>query len=384
MRGNKWGAQPPKRIHKRHMQPIRQMVWAMGLGALCALPALAQTTRDSQKMLDKSFTSTAGAVKYLLFVPANYDATKRYPLVVSLRGQGSTYIQATDNFEMAHPWIVDSIQARVPHFIMVPEPITGTWGPIGQSASNGVMNGSSKGVLEAVEDLKKQYSLDTNRFVITGFSLGGSGVYHNIELKPNFWAAAIPTSAGGDTNQIESIGKTPIWHHQGSTDGTAGIRMAKALDDHRFKVVRFTVDFTINNPTAWRTAVQGGAKPEDVAFKNARAPVTVDSLRRAIAGGANYIYTELTGGNHEAGWMGAAHNPLLATWAFSKVRGGSTVSLAPKTDRKQRNRAVRVGLIQPIWMHRQAIPENGATLIFDTQGRQLRLSRDALILRPAL
>jgi hypothetical protein len=175
--------------------------------------------------------------------------------------------------------------------------------------------------------LKKQYSLDTNRFVLTGFSLGGSGTYHVIELMPDYWAAAIPAAAGGDTNQIESIAKTPTWHHQGSTDGTAGRRMSLALENHQNKVVRVVVDFNINSPGGWQTAVQGGAKPEDVAFKNAKAPVTLDSLRRAIQGGANYIYTELTGGNHEAGWMGAAHNPLLATWAFSKVRGGATVSI---------------------------------------------------------
>jgi hypothetical protein len=148
-------------------------------------------------------------------------------------------------------------------------------------------------------------------------------------LKPNFWAAAIPTSAGGDTNQIEKIAKTPVWHHQGSTDGTAGRRMSKALEDHKYKVVRVVVDFTINSPSGWSSAMQGGAKPEDVAFKNAKAPVTLDSLRRAISGGANYLYTELTGGNHEAGWMGAAHNPLLATWAFSKVKNGATVSIQP-------------------------------------------------------
>jgi predicted peptidase len=363
----------------QHLRPTWVKALAPALVLACAATSLvAQTTRDSQKMLDKSFTSSAGAVKYLLYVPANYDATKRYPLVVSLRGQGSTYIQATDNFEMAHPWIVDSIQARVPHFIMVPEPITGTWGPIGQSPSNGVMNGSSKGVLEAVEDLKKQYSLDSNRFVLTGFSLGGSGVYHIIELKPNYWAAAIPTSAGGDSNQIESMAKTPIWHHQGSTDGTAGIRMAKALDDHKYKVVRVVVDFTINNPAGWRTAVQGGAKPEDVAFKNIKAPVTLDSLRRAIAGGAKYIYTELTGGNHEAGWMGAAHNPLLATWAFSKVRGGSTVSIAYKpTDRpngranKATHRFLRAGTTSA-----DITADNAANALFDLQGRQLRPIRD--------
>lgn len=300
-------------------------------GFLLALsrPAEAQGTQDSQKMLDKSFQSSAGALKYLLFVPKTYVATQKYPLVVCLRGAGSTYVTATDNFEMAHPWIEDSIQTRMPHFVMVPECISGSWGGLAGAASGGVMAGPSKAVIEAIESLKSQYSLDTNRFILTGFSIGGSGTYHNIELKPNYWAAAIPTSAGGDTNQIVSIAKTPIWHHQGSTDGTAGRRMSTALESHKFKVVRMVCDFTINSPAGWRTAIQGGAKPEDIAFKNARAPVTVDSLRRAIEAGANYIYTELTGGNHEAGWMGAAHNPLLAKWAFSKVRGGQSVSLAP-------------------------------------------------------
>ena len=302
--------------------------------AFSALPSQAQT-RDSQKMLDKSFQSSAGALKYLLFVPKDYDATRRYPLVVSLRGQGSTYIQATDNFEMAHPWIVDSIQARVPHFIMVPECLSQTWGGLAGRPSGGVMEPSSKAVMEAIEDLKTQYSLDTNRFILTGFSLGGSGTYHILELKPGYFAAAVPASAGGDSSKTEAMAKTAIWHHQGSTDGTAGKRMAQGLDNHGYKVVRVVCDFTINNPNAWRTSLQAaGGDAEAVAFKNARAPVTLDSLRRAIDAGARYLYTELTGGNHEAGWMGAAHNPLLARWAFSKVREGHTVSLAPREGRK--------------------------------------------------
>ncbi|HLP41906.1 MAG TPA: hypothetical protein VK465_10395 [Fibrobacteria bacterium] len=309
-----------------------------------AASTLAQGTRDSQKMLDKSFQSSAGALKYLLYVPKEYSETQRYPLVVSLRGQGSTYIQATDNFEMAHPWIEDSIQARVPHFVMVPECLSGNWGGLAGSPSGGVMASSSKAVMEAIEDLKKQYSLDTNRFILNGFSLGGSGTYHILELKPGYFAAAIPASAGGDSSKTEAMAKTAIWHHQGSTDGTAGKRMAQGLDNHGYMVVRVVCDFNINNPSAWRSSLQtAGGNAEAVAFKNAKAPVTLDSLRRAIDAGARYLYTELTGGNHEAGWMGAAHNPLLAKWAFSKVRGGGpATSLAPKAGviRKQRNGAM--------------------------------------------
>lgn len=290
----------------------------------------AQGTKDSDKMLDKTFQTSKGALKYLLFVPKGYVATQKYPLVVSLRGAGNTYLGATNDNDQAHPWIEDSIQARVPHFIMVPETNEGSWGgPIGGGNSNGILSGPATAVIEGIEDLKKQYSLDTNRFIIAGFSIGGTGTYHQIEIKHNYWAAAVPTSAGPDTTKLATIAKTPIWHHQGSLDGSAGKRVALGLENRGHKVVRVVVDYTINNPGAWRTAVQS-AKPEDIIFKNAKPPVTLDSLRKAIAAGANFIYTEMTGGNHEAGWIGAAHNPLVATWAFSKVKGGSTVSLAPK------------------------------------------------------
>jgi poly(3-hydroxybutyrate) depolymerase len=364
----------------RKMLPLA--VLAFLLSAISSLPSHAQT-RDSQKMLDKSFQSSAGALKYLLFVPEDYDETRRYPLVVSLRGAGSTYITATDNFEMAHPWIVDSIQARVPHFIMVPECLSGTWGGLAGAPSNGVMAAPSKAVMEAIEDLKKQYSLDTNRFILTGFSLGGSGTYHILELKPNYWAAAVPCAAGGDSSKIKAMATTAIWHHQGSNDGSAGRRMSQALENNGYKVVRMVCDFTINSPAGWRTAAQGGARPEDIAFRNARPPVTVDSLRRAIDAGAPYIYTELTGGNHESGWMGAAHNPLLARWAFSRVRGGHTVSLAPREGRKawmKRNGTV-LGVTGLYEATGETFTLTGQRLVRDGAAPRLRIGAQPLVFR---
>ncbi|MEO7427422.1 MAG: hypothetical protein ABI036_19710, partial [Fibrobacteria bacterium] len=243
---------------------------------------------DAQKMMDKTFQTSKGALKYLLFIPKGYVATQKYPLVVSLRGAGNTYTGATNDNDQAHPWIEDSIQTRVPHFIMVPETNEGSWGgPIGGGNSNGILSGPATAVIEGIEDLKKQYSLDTNRFIITGFSIGGTGTYHLIEIKYNYWAAAVPASAGPDTTKLATISKTPIWHHQGSLDNNAGAgrRMALGLENRGYKVVRMVCDYTINTSSGWRTAVQGGAKPEDIIFKNAKAPVTVDSLRRAIAAG---------------------------------------------------------------------------------------------------
>ncbi|MEO6096224.1 MAG: hypothetical protein ABIW76_11170 [Fibrobacteria bacterium] len=312
------------------IQPFRALIPALLLLSVITL-SRAQGTKDSDKMLDKSVQTSVGALKYLLFVPKGYTASQRYPLVVSMHGLNDPsveYINSTNGSDQAHPWIEDSIQARVPHFIMVPQCNSGTWG--GMGASTGTLAPAAKSVLEGIESLKKEYSLDTNRFIITGFSIGGAGTYHQIEMKPNYWAAAIPCAAGGDSTKIEVIAKTPIWHHQGMSDlaGAPSIRMMTALENHGHKTFKVVSQVVAKSSSAWRSAIQSGSKPQDIVYKNASP--SYDSVSRAIDAGAPFIFLQLTGGDHGAGWINGAHNPLLAKWAFSKVRGMLTTPLATK------------------------------------------------------
>ncbi|NLG19330.1 MAG: hypothetical protein GX556_18565 [Fibrobacter sp.] len=285
----------------------------------------AQQTRDSDLMKNVSYRTSFGVtLNYLLFVPKNYDESQKYPLVVTLHGSGDSNINQVNNNDQAHPWIEDSVQARWPHFIMAPQCPSVTWGGMGKST--GQISEAAKAVLEAIEDLKDKYSLDTNRFIIGGFSLGGSGTYHQIEMKPDYWAAAVPCSAGGDTLKIELIAQTPIWHHHGSNDmdGAALKRMSAALENHGYPVLRVTSDQVVSSPAGWLNEIQKGTEPEDIIYKNANP--SYDSLNRAIESGAKYIFLMFNGGDHESARLNANHNPLLAKWAFSKVRGGGTTN----------------------------------------------------------
>jgi poly(3-hydroxybutyrate) depolymerase len=284
-------------------------------------------TKDSDKMLKKSFKTSSGVtLNYLLFVPKNYNAAQKYPLVVTLHAAGSDYINQVDNNDQAHPWIEDSVQARWPHFIMAPGCPSGSWG--GMFGAGTSLSPECKAVIEAVEDLKKQYSLDTNRFIIGGFSIGGAGTYHMIQFVPNYWAAACPVAAGGDSSKIDLIAKTPIWHHQGTNDnnGAALTRMATALENHKYPVLRITSDMVVNSPAGWLSEIQRGTKPQDIIFKNAKP--SYDSVSKAVDAGANYIYQMITGANHEDSRLNANHNPLLAKWAFSKIKTGGTITKA--------------------------------------------------------
>jgi hypothetical protein len=152
-----------------------------------------------------------------------------------------------------------------------------------------------------------------------------------IQFKPNYFAAACPVAAGGDSSKIDILSKTPIWHHQGTNDngGAALTRMASALKNHHYPVLQISCTMVVNSPAGWKSEIQKGTAPENIIFKNANP--SYDSISKAVNAGSNYIYQMISGANHEDSRLNANHNPLLAKWAFSKVKsnGISTQALVP-------------------------------------------------------
>jgi predicted peptidase len=346
--------------------PFRQAIAAALLLLSASTLCLAQGGQESQRMQARSVKIASTTMFYRLFVPAGYVATKKYPIVVSLHGigeRGSDNRIQVDREDLAHPWIEDSIQARVPHFIMVPQcPANLTW----SASTGGALSETGKGIIDALDSLKREFSLDTNRFYVTGLSLGGAGTYHLLAVKPGYFAAAAPTAAGGDTSAILNIAKTPTWHFHGSLDGNppAGRRMSTALENRGIKVVRFVSQAAITTPgpTAYRDALARGTPAVDLVAKSPTG-ISYDSLRKAVEGGADHLYSELTGGDHRSGWMIAWHHPLLAAWMFSNVRGSTPVTLAPKAPAAhgERNKAALIF---------GALPDGAGLRIFSLDGRR--------------
>src|SRR5205085_11078251 len=54
-------------------------------------------------------------------------------------------------------------------------------------------------LLEALEDVKKNYNIDENRIVIRGFSMGGAACWQFAVHYPGKWAAAAPGAGFSET-----------------------------------------------------------------------------------------------------------------------------------------------------------------------------------------
>ena len=108
---------------------------------------------------------------YSIRVPANFDRNKKYPVIVYLHGSGDDDRVA---FQMNPITNLDFIELY----------------PNGRGTSNLYCTGESQiDIREAINDLKLNYPVDTGKIILSGFSMGGYGVYRTFYEKPEIYRA---------------------------------------------------------------------------------------------------------------------------------------------------------------------------------------------------
>jgi acetyl esterase/lipase len=125
------------------------------------------------------------AQPYWVFLPKGYSARQKYPLVVFLHGYDPS-------INKAQPWI----------------PSRETWGlaterniifavPYGRRNSDFLQIGEDD-TLRVLEELQKLYSVDKDRTVLMGASMGGYGTLAVGLHTPHLWAGLAPMAARTD------------------------------------------------------------------------------------------------------------------------------------------------------------------------------------------
>ena len=159
--------------------------------------------KDSNYKLDMHFR---------IYLPAGYDNTRVYPVIVYLHGSGEC--GDDNNGQLSGAWfdalaksVADGEQTN-PCILVVPQcPSNHEW-------SDGALK--EQNMLMQVKDLivkgiEKNYSVDTNRVYLTGFSMGGIGTWSLLGKYPDLFAAAVPVSGAGDPLLAFMMKDVPIW-----------------------------------------------------------------------------------------------------------------------------------------------------------------------------
>ena len=264
--------------------------------AMCMILSLVQTAvfafempgeekpRNAANVMTKETYVAADGTKlpYRLYVPEDYSPDKQYSFLLFLHGAGNRgndnesqvsvntglldriiggeklkngekEIDSSKEFIMIAPQCASGKQWVDTSWSVTPDPSY----KLDEIPQSQYMTA----VVELIDKMKADYTLNPSRMYVTGLSMGGFGTWDLIMRYPNLFAAAIPMGGAGDTSKADVIANTPVWtFHQlqdptVAADGT--VAMVKALSEVGAEV-KFTPYFDgVHN--AW---TKGYAEPD--------------------------------------------------------------------------------------------------------------------------
>ena len=240
-------------------------------------PAAAPQVRSGFQT--RVFQDDSGSHKYTIFVPAGYSPARKWPVILFLHGAGERGKDGVLPTSIGLGPLVKAREANFPFIVVFPQDedahgrILNAWSP---------ESPSGKRALAILGQVEKDFSVDTKREILSGWSMGGYGAWQMAAADPGRWLSVVPVSSGGSEDLAEKVKNVPIWAFHGAKD----------------KVVR---------------------------------PDSVRKLIEAIkAAGGSPRYTEVADGDHNV-WTEVFDNDQLYAWMLSPT--SDPAKLRPVTSR---------------------------------------------------
>jgi pimeloyl-ACP methyl ester carboxylesterase len=187
------------------MKKIKPLAIALIAGALLYVTcgtSVAQKLKPGPQ--DLSFFSTVDETDqpYAVYIPNNFDESRKYPLMVFLHGAWSNHrLGLRRAFGQGNSQGVDFIKpGNVPmesdleatrYFPKLKDVDYIVAVPLARGTA-GYQGIPEQDVYDMIADLKSRFSIDENRIYLTGLSMGGGGTIWLGLTRPDIWAAIAP------------------------------------------------------------------------------------------------------------------------------------------------------------------------------------------------
>ena len=245
-------------------------IFLLAIAAFIAPPAEAQTG-----FLDRTITVGGESFRYQVYVPSDYTQSRTWPVIVSLHGNGR---QGSDGmFQTGTDFAIHIRENRAPFpaIVVFPQGKIGTrwFYPLMQQL-----------VMAALDRTVAEFSGDTTRLYLHGYSMGGTGSYRLAAKWPDRFAAIVVVAGRIEpgaaytaeeiaidraTNPVVAtpdpfsalaarLRHTPLWIFHGDADSQVPVEQSRQLVAALKKVgapVRYTefpgVDHNVAPPKAY-------------------------------------------------------------------------------------------------------------------------------------
>ncbi len=196
------------------MSYISKVVLGACIAVVLASPSLF-ANQLATGFVNRTFQDDAGEHKYVVFVPRNYSPQKEWPVILFLHGAGE---RGTDGVVQTQVGLGPLVRDRVnsfPFVVVFPQ-AEDTEGRLltGWAAESA----DAKRAIRILEEVEKDYSIDTEQTILTGWSMGGYGAWSLAAAMPERWSAVVPLAGGGDPASATQIKEVPIWAFHGEND----------------------------------------------------------------------------------------------------------------------------------------------------------------------
>jgi predicted peptidase/glyoxylase-like metal-dependent hydrolase (beta-lactamase superfamily II) len=235
---------------------------------------------------------------YNLYVPANYDASKKYPLVLFMHDAGVVSNNPTETLTQGNGatiWATPESQAEHPAFVLAPQYNCVIADDNSQTAVDADIT------VDLINSLMTKYSIDADRLYDTGQSMGGmTSIALDIKY-PHFFAASLLVACQWDDTKVSPMFGTPLWIVVSEGDSKA-LPGQTAITDALKKL-----GATVTKCTAYWNA-EGSA---------ASLAQEVSNMRKTPS---DIYFTVFKGGSHRYTWQYAYSIKGLRDWLFEQKK----------------------------------------------------------------
>jgi predicted peptidase len=204
---------------------------------LLASPCDSHAQAGATGFLDRTLTIAGETYRYQVYVPADYDRSRTWPVVLFLHGGGERGTDGLIQTEVGIGSAIRRFSSRFPAIVVMPQARP----PLGWAGANADM------ALKTLEQTETEFNIDRSREYLTGLSMGGAGTWYIAYRNPSRFAALLaicgrvrPSAATTDAVVPDAEGEPfaalaarikhlPIWVVHGDADNTVPVDESRGI-----------------------------------------------------------------------------------------------------------------------------------------------------------
>jgi predicted peptidase len=161
---------------------------------------------------------------FALYGAKELDATKKYPLILSLHGKSPNDENGKQVGGWTKTFTTEAHYAKNPCIVVAPL----CYQPFGITGS-GWSDKPGTEAIALVKELLKSLPIDKERIYCVGYSMGGFGTCHLINVEPRLFAAGVAVAGCTGPETADTFKKVPLWLFHAADDANVKVEYSRAL-----------------------------------------------------------------------------------------------------------------------------------------------------------